>query len=384
MKRRLTLLTEIIAPYRIPVFNALAARDNIDLHVIFLSETDPSLRQWQVYKSEIRFSYEILVSFRRRMDKYNLLINRGVGSALTRSQPDVILCGGYNYLASWQAARWANRRHLPVVLWSESTANDFRRNRLAMELMKSRFLRSCRAFVVAGQSSHEYLIRLGATADKIFTAPNAVDVNFFATHAAQARLRAPQVRARCGLPPRYFLYAGRLVPQKGVFDLMTAYAKLEQHHRSQIGLVFVGDGVSRLQLAERAGSVQPGQVHFCGFLQREQLAEIYALADAFVFPTHSDPWGLVVNEAMACGLPIIASSVAGCVPDLVKHAENGLVVSPGDVDELVAAMRIIFDDSCMLKKFAAASASRIQAYTPAACAEGFARAVEFVCGSPHN
>ena len=107
MKRRLTLITEIIAPYRIPVFNALAARDDLDLHVIFLSETDPHLREWQVYKNEIRFSYQVLPSFRRRLGRYNVLINRGAPPPSLNLALTHVLCGGYNYLASWQAQRWA-------------------------------------------------------------------------------------------------------------------------------------------------------------------------------------------------------------------------------------------------------------------------------------
>src|SRR5690349_8758226 len=97
MKHRLVVLTEIIAPYRIPVFNALAARDEIDLHVIFLSKTDTSMRQWRIYEEEIRFSYEVLPSWRRRIGKYNLLLNSNLGDALRNAAPEVLVCGGYNY-----------------------------------------------------------------------------------------------------------------------------------------------------------------------------------------------------------------------------------------------------------------------------------------------
>src|ERR1700756_2882041 len=100
MKVRLTLVTEIIAPYRIPVFNALASRADIDLQVVFLAETDPTLRQWVVPKGEIRFSYQILPSYRLRMGTSSLLVNRGLSRALRAARPEVILCGGYNYPAS--------------------------------------------------------------------------------------------------------------------------------------------------------------------------------------------------------------------------------------------------------------------------------------------
>ena len=122
MSRRIVIITEIIAPYRIPVFNALARESRIDLHVIFLSKTDSSLRQWRVYEDEIQFSYEVLPSFRRRIGRYNILLNRRVAEALHNATPDVIICGGYNYVSSWQAMRWATRNRVPFLLWSESTA----------------------------------------------------------------------------------------------------------------------------------------------------------------------------------------------------------------------------------------------------------------------
>ena len=122
---RLVILTEIIAPYRIPVFNALAQREDIDLHVIFLAESDPKLRDWLVYKDEIHFSYQVLPSWRRKVAGHNLLLNRGLKKGLQRAAPAAILCGGYNYLASWQAMRWARRRRGPFILWVESTTGTF-------------------------------------------------------------------------------------------------------------------------------------------------------------------------------------------------------------------------------------------------------------------
>src|SRR5579863_3451831 len=260
MTRRLVILTEIIAPYRIPVFNALAARGDVDLHVIFLSENDPSLRQWLVYKDEIRFSYEVLPAWRRRIGKYNLLLNGGVSSALRRAQPRAVLCGGYSYVAAWQAAFWARRHGVPLMLWSESTALDLRRRHRAVEFIKRNFRKRCHAFVAAGKASRDYLIELGAPGNSIFIAPDAVDVRFFAAAAEKARQQEHEVRVRNNLPPRYFLSVGRLVKEKGVFELLDAYAKLEASVRSQIGLVFVGDGVARPKLQRRAATILQGVV----------------------------------------------------------------------------------------------------------------------------
>lgn len=375
--RRAVILTEIIAPYRIPVFNALAARDDVDPHVIFLSENDPSLREWQVYKNEIKFSYEVLPSWRKRLGKHNLLLNRGVGAALRRADPDVILCGGYSYVASWEAAVWAIRRGLPLLLWSESTAHDLRRKHRAVEFMKAQFIRHCQAFVAAGKSSRQYLLSLGVQAHTIFTAPDAVDVEFYSRNAERARRHADEVRARHGLPPRYFLCAGRLVREKGVFDVLSAYAELDESVRDGIGLVFAGDGTARTELEHFAAGIRPGIVKFSGFVQREQLSELYALAQALVFATHSDPWGLVVNEAMACGLPIIASEVAGCVPDLVEHNWNGILVAPGDVKGLTEAMHALVSQPALAARMAECSLERIRSYTPELWADGLMKALTF-------
>ncbi len=374
MTQRLAILTEIIAPYRIPVFNVLARRAGLDLHVIFLAETDEALRQWRVYKDEIRFSHQILSSWRWRAGKSSLLINRGLWAALNRVNPQVIICGGYNYAASWEALLWARRRGVRFVLWSESNGEDARRGWAWVESLKAYFLRHCDGFVVPGKASFEYLRSLGSPEASISTAPNAVDNSLFAAQAENARAHATQFREKLKLPARFILFVGRLVPEKGVFDLLEAYAKLESGLRSEVGLVFAGDGVSREELAQRAKRISPGMVCFPGFAQREDLAGLYALAEALVLPTHSDPWGLVVNEAMACGLPIIVSSVAGCSADLVEDGWNGYVVPPRDSEKLSVAVDSLARQPELKPRMSARSSERIRNYSPQACADGLAAA----------
>jgi glycosyltransferase involved in cell wall biosynthesis len=377
MNQKIVILTEIIAPYRIPVFNALAHRGGIDLHVIFLAATDKALRQWRIYTDEIGFSYQILPSWRWRLGRRSLLVNGGLRAALNAARADVILCGGYNHPALWRALWWARRRAVPFVLWTESNQRDQRSGRAVVEWLKRYFVRSCHAFSVPGKSSSAYLRILGASEQLISTAPNAVDNGFFSSRAAETRGQAVQFRAKVRLPSRFILFVGRLVPEKGVFDLLAAYAKLESTLRSEVGLVFAGDGASRKDIARRAEGISPGTVCFPGFAQREDLAGLYALAEALVLPTHSDPWGLVVNEAMACGLPIIVTSVAGCSADLVEDGWNGYVVPPQEPEKLSAAIATLLRNPELKREMSAHSLERIRNYSPEACAEGLAAAAAF-------
>jgi glycosyltransferase involved in cell wall biosynthesis len=375
MSRRVVIITEIIAPYRIPVFNALAQHNGIDLHVIFLAENDRTQRQWLVYKDEICFSYQVLRSWRRRVGRHCLLLNWGAEAALRRASPDFIVCGGYNYVASWQSMAWARRNRVPFSLWAESTTRDFRGGHTLIEFLKTNFLRRCDAFVVPGKSSAEYLRNYSVPEEMIFTAPNAVDTQFFAQRAEVIRRDAVIRRAALRLPARFFLFAGRLVPEKGIFDLLRAYGALASDLRKEMGLVFVGDGAARSALLQRAAATNPGSIQLVGFAQREHLAAYYALADAFVFPTHTDTWGLVVNEAMACGLPVISSAAAGCVADLVESGWNGRVVSAGDVGQLASAMDELARDAELRSLMGQRSRERIMQYSPEAWAAGMANAV---------
>jgi glycosyltransferase involved in cell wall biosynthesis len=375
MKRRVVIVTEIIAPYRIPVFNALAQHDDIDLHLIFLAENDHTQREWLVYKDEIRFSYQVLPAWRRRIGRQSFLLNWGVETALRRAAPDFIVCGGYNYVASWQSLRWARRNRVPFSLWAESTNNDFRGCYPLIEFLKIKFLRGCDAFVVPGKSSIEYLQNYGVPHERIYTAPNAVDTQFFAKRAEAIRRDAATHRDALRLPARFFLFAGRLVPEKGIFDLLRAYNTLTPEIRKNMGLVFVGDGAARSAVLQRTLAITPGCIHLAGFAQRERLAAYYALADVFVFPTHTDVWGMVVNEAMACGLPVISSNAAGCVADLVENGWNGRVFSTGDVSQLACAMNELALDPELRALMSNRSQERIQHYSPEAWAAGMARSV---------
>ncbi len=371
---KLVILTEIIAPYRIPVFNALAKLHGIDLQVIFLAETDPGARDWIVYKNEIRFSYEVLPSHRNRFGKHNVLLNWGVEAALRKAKPDVIICGGYNYAASWQALFWARRNRSAFLLWTESNSADMRHPNRLLRRLKSTFIEKCDGFVVPGKASQQYLLSFNICQERIFTAPNAVDNNRYSNAAADVRRDPSKWRSQLNLPERFFLFVGRMVVEKGVFDLLQAYGRLDPDIRGKVGLVFVGDGRALAGLERLALNVNGGSIQFPRFIHRENLPCYYALAEALVLPTHSDPWGLVVNEGMACGLPVVCTQVAGCVPDLLEDGWNGRVLAVGNIEALVQALEDLARNPEKIREMAENSRKRILNFSPEICANGMAEA----------
>lgn len=239
-------------------------------------------------------------------------------------------------------------------------------------------MKRCSAFVVPGKSSFQYVMNYEVPGRDIFTAPNAVDIKLFAQRAAVVRQEAARHRQALQLPLRFFLFVGRLVPEKGVFDLLDAYGRLTPELRKVVSLVLVGEGSAREEVTRRALQIAPGQVRCPGFVHRDQLASYYALAESFVFPSHSDTWGLVVNEAMACGLPVISSDAAGCVADLVEDKRNGRVVRRGDVHQLASVMEELGRDSAGRARMGNHSRERILSYSPEACAAGIVQAAQSV------
>ena len=215
-------------------------------------------------------------------------------------------------------------------------------------------------------------------------APNAVDIRRFAALARSVRERETHFRKELTLPRRYFLYAGRIIQEKGVFHLLKAYTRLAPELRSEVGLVLVGDGTAKNELMKNAAKIHPGTVVFPGFAQRDQLAAFYALAEALVFPTLSDPWGLVVNEAMACGLPIIATDVAGCTADLVQDGENGYVIPAANVGKLEEAIAAFARDPQLASRMGQHSARLIEDFSPECCAAGLAMAAGVPPSVPYD
>ena len=371
------LLTETISPYRIPVFNELARNFKAEFLVFFFGESEKR-REWKIYKEQINFCYEVLpgILFQRR-DLSPYFFNPTIFYRLLRYSPDVIIIGSYHDPSSFLAIVYAKLFRRRVILWCESNKYDYRGNFPLKMLYKRWFIDNCNAYVVPGKASFEYLISLGAFAEKIWVAPNAVDNEYFSHSCDKYKDKKETFKRSKGYPRRLILYVGRLINQKGIFDLLKAF-QLVSGELADSGLVLVGSGKDENHYRDFCKTNNLKNVFFAGFMHQEALVQYYAVADVFVLPTHSDPWGLVLNEAMACGLAVVSSDVAGAALDLIRNGENGYIFKKGDIHGLAVYLKNILSDEYKLAEMGRKSAEIIQDYSPLKCAQGLIRAIREV------
>lgn len=360
---RIALLTEIPAPFRLPLFGALAALPEVDLRVLFLAANDPR-RNYP--RHEPAFDSEVLRGKDAFLGRHWLVVNAGVLGRLRRLRPDVVLVGGWNQPAFWQAALYARAARVPLVVWVESTARDERAGRRPAELAKRALVRTAAAFLVPGRAAAEYVESLGAAPERIAVAPNAVDLRVFGDRVAAARERRDVLRAELGLDGCTFLCVSRLSPEKGVDVLARAFDGVPGE------LVLVGDGPDR----ERVRAVAGERVRMLGRVERDELLHWYAAADAYVMPSRSETWGMAMNEAAAAGLPLVATEAPGAGHDLIEEGVNGFRVPVEDVEALRAALVRVAED----EEWRACAGRRTRelaaGYTPEAWADAVARIAE--------
>jgi glycosyltransferase involved in cell wall biosynthesis len=341
---RVALLTEIPAPYRIPLFNALAER--VELRVLFLARQDPRRSFYELHEDEWRFEHRVLGGPQLTRGRRWVVLNRGVLRELRGFRPDAVAVGGWNQPAFWLALAYCRARRIPLLVWIESTARDDRSDARPLALARNAMVRGAAGAFVPGRASAEYARSLGV--ERVEIAPNAVDAAIFERAAVD----------RSGRDTCTFLYVGRLDPEKGLDTLLEAFRDVPGE------LVLVGSGRDE----ERLRALAPENVHFEGPKDRDELVRYYAEADVFVLPSRSEPWGMVLNEAATAGLPLVATEGAGAAYDLVDEP-----VPVGDVEALRAALQRLATDPARRVQAGRDARERVRTLTPAAWADGVVR-----------
>ena len=318
-------------------------------------------------------------------------LQRKLRRALDEIKPQVVVVPGWSSADALGALSWCAETNTPTMVMSESTAWDERRTGWK-EWIKGRLVKLNSAGLAGGTPHADYLAQLGLPRDRIFKGYDIVDNGHFSAKTAEARSQKSEARSRHGLPEKYFLASARFVEKKNLSGLIAAYSQYRAscekpetgNRKSEIWkLVLLGDGPMKSDLCRVISDLGlQDSVLLPGFKQYDELPAFYGLAGAFVHASTTEQWGLVVNEAMASGLPVLVSNRCGCATDLVQEGVNGFQFDPANVDELAQLLLKISRDDFPLADFGTASRHIIAGWGPERFANGLRDAVAAALKNP--
>jgi glycosyltransferase involved in cell wall biosynthesis len=292
----------------------------------------------------------------------------GIDEAIGRGHFDAFMVTGWGVKTYWQAVMACRRRNVSVLIRGDSQLPARRRPalRLAKELVYPRLLELFDGFLYVGRRNRDYLRHYGLAERRLFFSPHCVDNDSFASRA-EAERQARRDRGGGEAAPKSVLFAGKLVERKRPFDVIRALA-LAAGQGCRAEAVFVGAGELEDSLRrEAASSGVPAIFH--GFQNQSRMPSLYAAADLLVLPSdHQETWGLVVNEAMACGVPAVVSDAVGCGPDLIDAGRTGAVFPLGNTTALAGAIRSTLAlETSLVRRYLS---EKMADYSPAAAARG--------------
>ena len=295
--------------------------------------------------------------------------------ALDAIRPDVVCVSGWGLPVSMAAMKWAAARSVPIVMLSES--NEFDEARSAIkEFIKRRLVGLCSSGLAGGSPQADYLVKLGMPRETVFLGYDVVDNRFFEEKSQEFRAGT---RESCAQKSPYFFACARFGKKKNLPALIRAYARyLEMAKTSTVfDLVIAGDGEQRvaIEVMIRECGVHD-HVHLVGAKGYTELPTYYAQAVALIHASTTEQWGLVVNEAMASGLPVLVSNRCGCAADLVREGENGWTFDPTNEEQIADLMLRISSSEEARAKMGAKSREIITEWGPDRFASGLTGAVQ--------
>lgn len=338
--------------YYSPWFRYISARSNLDLEVIYAVQPNADQQgvgfgvpfAWdgfltQGYKCRIVAPHS-LSSVNLSSDKLFGVLGLSIGNAIINVRPDVVLLPGWHSIVYLVALFYCRVHGIPVLLRGDTNMGN-RPAGLRGIVWHARtkiLLKQFSSYLAVGTKARKYLNYFGIPSQQIVSCPHCVDNDYFVEqstiHATVQGRR--ETRKLFGLNSAEFvlLFVGKLEHKKRPQDVLRAAALLG----SAVAVLIIGDGELRGSLSELANRLGVNTV-FTGFRNQSELARIYSCADCLVLPSDSgETWGLVVNEAMASGIPCIVSDRVGCTPDLIEEGDTGEVFHMGDIQDLSAAI----------------------------------------------
>ena len=374
--------------YKVPLLRRLAAHPAIELTVYYYSNTGLVEKAHPDHGTTAKWDVPLLDGYvheflpnrwpegERHPSFIGPYLNPALISRLSRMRYDAILIHSYVYPSDWLAWLVGKVRGIPVLFYGDvypSAGMSAARRRLR-RMLASAMLRGSAACLAIGSVAAGVYRDYRVPPERVFSAPYAVDNDFFIAESARWRRHRLQLRAELGIAPDMpvVLCVAGMRPEKRQVDLVEAMARLQ----APAQLVLVGQGPLLEEVRAFCERRLPGTI-LTGFKNQSELPRYYALADVFVLPSLWDPFGLVVNEAMCAALPVIASDAVAASRDLVRAGENGCVFPPGDVDALAACLAPLVTDADLRQRCGQRSLEMISTWSYDRTVQGILAALEY-------
>jgi glycosyltransferase involved in cell wall biosynthesis len=379
---RVTAVFPEPTPYRAPLLDRVAALPEIDLSVVYAADT-VARRTWTVeHRHRALFLRGVRVPGAATVLHHDYPLTPGIVGALRNARPSVVVVSGWSTFASQAAIAWCRLEQVPYVLVVESHDEGPRASwrRWVKDTVVPSVVQNASGVLVTGTLARSSMIARGASPARMHVFANTIDVEEFAVRADRLAERRSTLRRELGaeVDDVVVLSVARLAPEKGLDILVRAVAVAND---SRLLLLVAGDGPERDRLERLAAELGVRAV-FAGDIEWEKLVELYAAADVLALLSEREPWAVVVNEAAACGLPLVLSDRVGAAHDLLVDGENGFLVPAGDVDAAAGALRTLASDPALRRDQGNRSRELAREWGYGPSVDGFRAAVREAAGRP--
>ena len=357
MKTKLAILNTHPIQYFAPLYERLAKEENIDLTVLYCSRwgvneyIDPQFNttvKWDIPLLD-GYNYKFLKNLRKTEDvnKFFNLINLGIINELIKNKYDFLWLNGHNNFTNIIAVITAKLFGIKLLMRADTQLNvePARIKKLIRKPVMKLFYKLFNGFLYIGTRNKEYYKYLNIPDNKLFLVPYSVDNEYFIYKVGSAKKRIKEIKIKYGIPNenKNILYASKLMKRKNPIDLLKAFELLKKNF-DNVNLIFVGTGEEEILLKNFVNEHNIKNVFYLGFLNQTELPEAFAISYVFLLPAINEQWGLIINEAMYAGLPIVISDVVGAVPDLVIDGINGYSFTAGNIDQLADKLYLILSN----------------------------------------